>query len=60
MVFSLIKHNITFFQYCTVKNNDSALTMWITKTAENSEKDGNTRPPDVPPGKSVCRSRSNM
>ena len=26
---------------------------------ENSERDGNTRPPDLPPEKSVCRSRSN-
>ena len=26
---------------------------------ENSEKDGNIRPPDLPPEKSVCRSRSN-
>ena len=26
---------------------------------ENSERDGNTRPPDLPPGKSVCRLRSN-
>ena len=26
---------------------------------ENSEKDGNTRPPDLPPEKSICRSRSN-
>ena len=26
---------------------------------ENSEKDGNTRPPDLPPEKSVCRSRRN-
>ena len=26
---------------------------------ENSSRDGNTRPPDPPPGKSVCRSRSN-
>ena len=25
---------------------------------ENSESDGNTRPPDLPPEKSVCRSRS--
>ena len=33
--------------------------MWITKTVENSERDGNTRPPDLPPEKSVCRSRSN-
>ena len=26
---------------------------------ENSERDGNSRPPDLPPEKSVCRSRSN-
>ena len=26
---------------------------------ENSERDGNTRPPDLPPEKSVCWSRSN-
>ena len=26
---------------------------------ENSSSDGNTRPPDLPPEKSVCRSRSN-
>ena len=26
---------------------------------ENSERNGNARPPDLPPEKSVCRSRSN-
>ena len=26
---------------------------------ENSERDGNTRPPDLPPEKPVCRSGSN-
>ena len=26
---------------------------------ENSDRDGNTRPPDLPPKKSVCRSRRN-
>ena len=26
---------------------------------ENSSRDGNIRPPDLPPEKSVCRSRSN-
>ena len=26
---------------------------------KNSERDGNTRPPDLPPEKSVCQSRSN-
>ena len=29
------------------------------QTAENSERDGNTRPPDMPLEKSVCRSGSN-
>jgi len=29
------------------------------QTAENSERDGNTRSPDLPPEESVCRSRSN-
>ena len=35
------------------------LTVWITINCGNSERDGNTRPPDLPPEKSVCRSRSN-
>ena len=31
-----------------------SLTAWITvKTVENSERDGNTRPPDLPPDK-IC------
>ena len=34
------------------------LTMWIT-TVENSSRVRNTRPPYLPPEKSVCRSRSN-
>ena len=29
------------------------------QTVENSEREGNTRPPDLPPEKSVCRSGSN-
>ena len=36
-----------------------SLTVWITTNVENSERDGNTRPPDLPPEKSVCRSGSN-
>ena len=33
------------------------LTVWITKKAvENSSRDGNIRPPDLPSEKSVCRS----
>ena len=35
------------------------LTVWKQQIVENSERDGNTRPPDLPPEKSVCRSRSN-
>ena len=34
------------------------LTVWIT-TVENSERDGNTRPPDLPPEKSISSLRSN-
>ena len=30
----------------------------LQQTVENSERDGHTRPPDLPPEKSVCRSRS--
>ena len=33
--------------------------VWITKTVENSERDGNTRPLDLPLEKSVCRPGSN-
>ncbi|XDA74326.1 hypothetical protein R6Z07F_004549 [Ovis aries] len=35
------------------------LTVWSQDTVENSERDGNTRPPDLPPEKSICRSRRN-
>ena len=35
------------------------LTVWITINCGNSERDGNTRPPDLPLEKSVCRSGSN-
>ena len=34
------------------------LTVWITTNCGNSSRDGNTRPPDLPPEKCVCRSRS--
>ena len=37
-------------------------SLWLCgsqSTVENSERDGNTRPPDLPLEKSVCRSRSN-
>ena len=35
------------------------LTVWITTIVENSERNGNTRPPDLSPEKSLCRPRSN-
>ena len=35
------------------------LTVWITINCGNSERDGNTRSPDLPLEKPVCRSRSN-
>ena len=35
------------------------LSVWITTDCGNSETDGNTRQPDLPPEKLVCRSRSN-
>ena len=31
----------------------------VGETVEHSERDGNTKPPDLPPERSVCRSRSN-
>ena len=36
------------------------LTVWIPINCGNSERDGNTRPPDLPPEKSVCRSGSKL
>ena len=35
------------------------LTVWIKTDCGNSQRDGNTRPPYLPPEKSVCRSGSN-
>ena len=35
------------------------LTVWITINVENSERGGNTRPPDLPLEKPVCRLGSN-
>ena len=35
------------------------LTLWIITNMENSSREGNIRPPDLPLEKSVCRSRSN-
>ena len=35
------------------------LTVWITINCGNSERDGNTRPPDLPLEKPICRPGSN-
>ena len=35
------------------------LIVWTKQTLENSERNGNTRPPDLPLEKPVCRSGSN-
>ena len=35
------------------------LAVWVKQTVENSERDRNTRPPDLPIEKSVCTSGSN-
>ena len=48
-----VPENFCFIDYA------KGLTVCITQTVENSERDGNTRPPDLPPEKSVCRSGSN-
>ena len=44
--------------FCFI-DNAKAFDSVDHKKLENSEKDGNTRPPDLPSEKSVCRSRSN-
>ena len=35
------------------------LTVWTISQSGNSERDGNTRPPELPLEKTVCRSGSN-
>ena len=35
------------------------LTVFPQQTVENSERDGNARPPDLPLEKPICRSESN-
>ena len=36
-----------------------AIHFWVWVLVENSERDGNTRPPDLPLEKPICRSGSN-
>ena len=44
--------------YFCFKTMPKPLTVWITNYG-NAERDGNTRTPDLPLEKPVCRSRSN-
>ena len=46
--------------FCFIDYATKPLTMWITiNCVENSSRDGNTRPPDLPLEKTICRSGSN-
>ena len=47
-----------FFFFCFI-DYTKAFDYMDHNKLENSSRDGNTRPPDLPPEKSVCRSRSN-
>ena len=49
------KKRSTFASLTTLK----LLTVWVTTTVENYERDGNSKPPYLPPEKSVRRSRNN-
>ena len=42
-----------------IQSTSCKMPGWMKYKLENSERVGNTRPPDMPPEKSVCRSRSN-
>src|SRR5574339_460601 len=44
---------------CALLPMPKPLTVWITTNLENSERDRNTRPPDLPLEKPICRSGSN-
>ena len=49
-----VKHLFLLYWLCQ--------SLWLCgsqQTVENSSRDGNTRPPDLPPEKSVCRSGNN-
>ena len=45
--------------YSALLTMSKPLTMWITQTVENFERDGNSRPLGLPPEHSVYRSTSN-
>ena len=62
------QHLLDHWKSKRVPENHLLLLYWVWQslwlygsweTVENSSGDGNTRPPDLPPEKSVCRSRTN-
>ena len=46
--------------FCFIDNAKAFDCVDHNKTVENSERDGNTRPPDLPLEKSVCRSKATV
>ena len=48
-----------FINYAKSIHNQLCVYCGSQQTVENSSRDGNTRPPDLPLEKSVCRSGSN-
>ena len=54
----LTRDSAFFFFFCFI-DYTKAFDYMDHNKLENSSRDGNTRPPDLPPEKSVCRSRSN-
>ena len=59
---------LSSYMYITICKNINVTAYWLCQsfwlcgsqqTVENSKRDGNTRPPDLPLEKFVCRSRSN-
>ena len=45
--------------YFCLLTRPKPLTVWTTQIVENSSRDGNIRPPDLPPDTSVCGTGSN-
>ena len=58
-IYWIIKKTREFQKNICFINYAKAFDCVDHKKLENSSRDENTRPPDLPPEKSVCRSRSN-
>ena len=57
-IFEKAKEFQKYIYFCFI-DYGKAFDCVVHNRLENSSRDGNTRPPDLPPEKSVCRSRSN-